>query len=139
MKTVTIHTDGACKGNPGPGGFAAILSCDDHTREIVGGEPRTTNNRMELRAIIAGLAAITKPAAITIYSDSQYAIGAFSGNKAKANFDLIGEGIVHLARIRKLGGSVTFQHVNGHAGDPLNERCDKLASAQAITHALKES
>lgn len=137
MKTVTIHTDGACKGNPGPGGFAAILTCDDHTRDITGSEPSTTNNRMELRAIIAGLAAITRPAAVIVHSDSQYAIGAFSGNKAKTNFDLIGEGIVQIARIRKLGGSVTFQHVNGHAGDPLNTRADHLASAAAL--AAKES
>jgi ribonuclease HI len=132
MKTVSIYTDGACKGNPGPGGFAAILKCEDHTRELTGSEPHTTNNRMELRAILAGLAAITRPAEIVVYSDSLYATGALTGNKIKANADLICEGFVQLARIRKLGGTVDFQHVNGHAGDPLNARADKLASNAAI-------
>lgn len=131
MKQIAIFTDGSCHHNPGPGGFACILTCGEHTREIVGGEPSTTNNRMELRAIVSALGAITKPADITIYSDSLYAIGAFSGNKIRANFDIIGEGIVHLARIRKMGGTVTFAHVRGHAGNELNERCDRLANQAA--------
>ena len=141
MKTVTIYADGSCSGNPGPGGFAAILSCpgdlmspghmcEEHTREIAGGEPNTTNNRMELRAIVAGLEAIKSACDITIYTDSQYAIGAFTGNKIKKNTDLISAGLLKITAIKNMGGTVTFQHVNGHAGDPLNERCDKLARAQ---------
>ena len=130
MKQVSICTDGSCSNNPGPGGFATILSCDEHTREITGGEPSTTNNRMELRAIVAGLEAIKAAATITIYSDSLYAIGAFTGNKINKNADLITAGLLKIQAIKNMGGTVTFQHVNGHAGDPLNERCDKLARQQ---------
>jgi ribonuclease HI len=132
MKTVSIYTDGACKDNPGPGGFAAILQWGEHTYEITGGEPHTTNNRMELRAIVAGLEAIKAPWHITVYTDSQYAIGAFTGNKINKNGDLITAGLLKIEAIKKMGGTVTFQHVYGHAGDPLNKRCDKLARAQAI-------
>jgi ribonuclease HI len=130
MKQVSIYTDGSCSNNPGPGGFAAILSYEEHTREIAGGEPSTTNNRMELRAIVAGLEAIKAACDITIYSDSQYAIGAFTGNKIKKNADLITAGLLKIEALKNMGGTVTFQHVNGHAGDPLNERCDKLAHQQ---------
>jgi ribonuclease HI len=146
MKQVSIYTDGSCSGNPGPGGYAAILQCgqngfDEHTRELAGGEPITTNNRMELRAIVAGLEAIKAAAEITIYTDSLYAIGAFSGNKVKKNADLISAGLLKIQAIKNMGGTVTFQHVNGHAGDverfDLNERCDKLARQQtAIENAF---
>ena len=136
MKAVSIWTDGSCSNNPGPGGFAAILQCGEHTREITGGEPSTTNNRMELRAIVAGLEAIKAAAEITIYADSLYAIGAFTGNKINKNADLITAGLLKIEAIKAMGGTVTFQHVNGHAGDPLNERCDKLARQQ--TAIMKE-
>ena len=136
MKQVSIYTDGSCSNNPGPGGFAAILQCGEHTREITGGEPSTTNNRMELRAIVAGLEAIKAAAEITIYADSLYAIGAFTGNKINKNADLITAGLLKIEAIKAMGGTVTFQHVNGHAGDPLNERCDKLARQQ--TAIMKE-
>jgi ribonuclease HI len=131
MKTVTVYTDGACSGNPGPGGWAAVLTCDEHARELTGGEPETTNNRMELQAIVAALGAIKRPCEITLYSDSKYALGALTGNKAKANRDLVGEAQLQLSRITKMGGIVRFEHVNGHSGSPLNERCDRLAKAQA--------
>ena len=85
---------------------------------------------MELRAIVAGLEAIKAAAEITIYADSLYAIGAFTGNKIKKNGDLITAGLLKIEAIKAMGGTVTFQHVNGHAGDPLNERCDKLARQQ---------
>jgi len=135
MKAVSIWTDGSCSNNPGPGGFAAILACgrngfDEHTREITGGELNTTNNRMELRAIVAGLEAIKTACDVTLYADSLYAIGAFTGNKINKNADLITAGLLKIAAIKNMGGTVTFQHVNGHAGDPLNERCDKLARQQ---------
>ena len=96
MKAVSIWTDGSCSNNPGPGGFAAILQCGEHTREITGGEPSTTNNRMELRAIVAGLEAIKAAAEITIYADSLYAIGAFTGNKINKNADLITAGLLKI-------------------------------------------
>lgn len=131
MKDVTIYTDGSCLGNPGPGGFAAILACDGHTRELVGGEPNTTNNRMELRAVIEALSAIKKPCAITLYCDSRYAIGALTGARAKANRDLVAGGILALKRVEHLGCTVQFEHVNGHAGNALNELCDNLARAAA--------
>jgi ribonuclease HI len=131
MKTVTIYTDGACSGNPGPGGWAAVLMCDGQARQLAGGERETTNNRMELRGIVAALEAIKRPCEITLYSDSKYALGALTGNKAKANRDLVGEAQLQVSRITKMGGQVRFEHVNGHAGAPLNERCDKLAKAQA--------
>ena len=135
MKQVSIYTEGSVKQQPGPGGFAAILSCgrngfDEHTREITGGELNTTNNRMELRAIVTGLEAIKAAAKITVYTDSQYAAGAFTGNKINKNADFITAGLLKIAAIKNMGGTVTFQHVNGHAGDPLNERCDKLARQQ---------
>lgn len=130
MRTVTIYTDGACRGNPGPGGWAAVLTCDEHVRELAGAEPQTTNNRMELQAIVRGLEAIRKPCEITVLSDSKYAIGALTGNKSKANLDLIGEAQLHVSRIGALGGCVRFAHLNGHTGNPLNERCDRLAREQ---------
>jgi len=133
MRTVTIYTDGACRGNPGPGGWAAVLTCDERVRELAGAEPQTTNNRMELQAIVRGLAAIRKPCEITVLSDSRYAIGALTGNRARANLDLVGEAQLHVSRIAALGGRVSFEHVNGHAGNPLNERCDRLAREQAAS------
>lgn len=135
MRTVTIYTDGACRGNPGPGGWAAVLTCDEHVRELAGAELQTTNNRMELQAIVRGLAAIRKPCTITVFSDSKYAIGALTGNQARANLDLGGEAQLHVSRIATLGGRVSFEHVNGHAGNPQNERCDQLAREQTRADA----
>ena len=77
MKEVCLYTDGACRGNPGPGGYGAILVYGRHEREISGGEPETTNNRMELMAAIAGLEALKEPCAVTLYSDSKYLTDAF--------------------------------------------------------------
>jgi ribonuclease HI len=131
MKHVTIYTDGSCLGNPGPGGYAAILKCEAHSIELSGSVAATTNNRMELQAIIEGLGAIKKPCAITVYCDSKYAIGAFTGAKAKANQDLVKLGVMALQRVEQMGCAVQFVHVNGHAGDVLNEQCDKLAQAAA--------
>jgi len=130
MKQVAIYTDGSCSGNPGPGGYAAILQCQEHTREVTGGEPNTTNNRMELQAVVAALEVIKATCHITVYSDSLYVIGAFSGNKVKKNADLILAGHIFIEAIQMMGGTIGFQHINGHAGNPLNERCDQLARAQ---------
>ena len=138
MKKVTIYTDGACRGNPGPGGFGVILEYGAARKEISGGEPLTTNNRMELRAAIEGLSALREPCEVTLYSDSRYLVDAvtlgwaeswrktaWKNGKAK-NPDLW-ETLLSLLSVH----SVTFQWVRGHDGHPENERCDALATAAA--------
>ena len=143
VKQVTIHTDGACSGNPGPGGWGAILAYGDARKEISGGERQTTNNRMELTAAIEGLRALKERTSVDLYTDSVYVkngitewIHAWKRNQWKRrsgkrwlpvkNDDLWKE-------LDRLTGQhdVTFHWVKGHAGDPDNERCDELAR-QAI-------
>ena len=141
MKKVSIYTDGACKGNPGPGGWAAILEYRGLEREMSGGEPGTTNNRMELTAAIMGLKALKEPCEVTLYSDSQYLVNAVNKgwlaewskkNWRKAdrspvlNDDLWKE-ICGLLREH----AVEFVWVRGHDGHKYNERCDALAVAAA--------
>ena len=141
LTDVTIYTDGACSGNPGPGGWAAILIAGNHKKELSGGEANTTNNRMELEGVINGLRALTRPCNVTIYSDSAYVVNAFNQNwidkwikngwknsaKAEvANSDLWKE-LVVLTTTHK----VTFSKVKGHADDELNNRCDELAVAES--------
>lgn len=136
---VTIYTDGACSGNPGPGGWGAILECGDLRKEFHGHEDHTTNNRMELMGAIGGLSALKKASKVTLYSDSAYVVNAFqkdwiSGWKAKGwinskkqpveNKDLW-EQLLELTSKHE----VTFVKVAGHAGDPMNERCDQIAKA----------
>ncbi|MBE7069749.1 MAG: ribonuclease HI [Ruminococcaceae bacterium] len=138
---VTIYTDGACSGNPGPGGWAAILIAGNYKKELSGGEALTTNNRMELSGVINGLRALTRPCKVTIYSDSAYVVNAFNQNwietwkkngwknsaKAEvANADLWKE-LVVLTTTHQ----VTFSKVKGHADDELNNRCDELAVAES--------
>lgn len=139
---ITIYTDGACSGNPGPGGYAAILMLNDNKKEIFGAEKETTNNRMELRAAIEGLKALKRPCQVTLYSDSAYLVNAYnsnwvegwkkknwrnsSGEKVK-NMDLWKE----LEELREIH-DITFIKVKGHADNEFNNRCDKLAVA-AIT------
>jgi ribonuclease HI len=137
MKHVYIHTDGACSGNPGPGGWAAILKYGKHERELSGGEPQTTNNRMELTAAIKALEALTEPCLVTLYSDSKYLIDGMTKGWAKSwrknnwiksdkkpalNPDLW-ERLLDLCERHK----VEFVWVRGHDGDEYNERCDRLA------------
>jgi len=134
-------TDGACSGNPGPGGWACILSSGGHTRELSGGEAQTTNNRMELMALLQGLQALKRPCQVHVVSDSKYIIDAFEQGwlskwQAKAwknvkNHDLW-QAIVEAAR----GHTLTFEWVQGHAGHPENERADQLA-VQARDQAAK--
>ena len=124
-KHVKIYTDGACSGNPGPGGWVAILRWNGHEREVVGYERQTTNNRMELAAAIGGLKALKEPCAVTVHTDSQYVIGVMNGWKRKANYDLLATLDVLCAE-----HTVTFQYVRGHAGHALNERADELAAIQ---------
>lgn len=138
-KTVELFTDGACSGNPGPGGWGAILRYKGHEKELSGGEAETTNNRMELTAAIEGLAALKEPCAVTLYSDSKYLIDAVTkgwalswrrngwkkaDKKPALNVDLWERLLQLLER-----HSVTLVWVKGHAGHPENERCDALAVA----------
>lgn len=124
-KHVHVYTDGACSGNPGPGGWAAILRWNGYQRDIGGCEPQTTNNRMELAAVIGGLKALSEPCMVTVYTDSQYVIGVMNGWKRKANHDLLCELDALCAE-----HTVTFRHIRGHSGHPLNERADVLAAIQ---------
>jgi ribonuclease HI len=126
LAQVYLYTDGACRGNPGPGGYAAILRCGDQERELVGGSDQTTNNRMELTAVVAGLQALKKPCQLTVVTDSQYVAAILNGAKAKSNLDLVQE-------VRRLvvGHEVGVEQVAAHRGHLLNERADRLAGAEA--------
>ena len=141
IKHVDIFTDGACSGNPGPGGYGVILRYKGVNKELSGGEPNTTNNRMELTAVITGLAALKEPCEVTLYSDSRYIIDAIQKGWAKKwqanhwmrnakepalNSDLWEQLLGLLERHQ-----VTFVWVKGHAGHPENERCDQLAVAES--------
>ena len=139
MKQVSIYTDGACSGNPGPGGWGAILIYKENRRELSGGEAETTNNRMELTGVITALQTLKEPCEVTLYTDSQYIVNAINkkwlaGWKAKdwkrkdgelKNIDLWQE----LDRLLSVH-SVTFTWVKGHAENELNNRCDALAVSQ---------
>ena len=140
MQKVVIYTDGACSGNPGPGGWAAILIYGDIKKEISGGDKETTNNIMELTAILEGLKALKVECEVEIYSDSAYSVNAFnegwiynwvknnwktaSGEKVK-NKEIWQE-LYELTKKHK----VTFNKVKGHSDDELNNRCDELARGE---------
>ena len=138
MKKVSIYTDGACRGNPGKGGWGAILVYGGREKELSGGEAETTNNRMELSAVIAALGALKEPCEVTLTTDSQYVVNAIekgwldswqqkgwrkSDRGAVLNVDLW-QKLVALLDLHK----VNFVWVKGHNGHPYNERCDKLAT-----------
>ena len=136
MDKVTIYTDGACSGNPGPGGWAAILRCGGHEREISGGEPSTTNNRMELTAVISALEKLTRPCQVELFTDSQYIQRAISegwlrGWKARGWRRKDGElkNPELWQRLDKLLElhRVTVHWVKGHGENEYNNRCDRLA------------
>ena len=128
MKTVTLYTDGACSGNPGPGGWGAILEFNGVEKELSGGEANTTNNRMELTAVIRGLEALKEPCIVELYSDSKYVIDALekgwikSDKKPALNPDLW-ETLLNLTMKHQL----RYHWVKGHAENPKNNRCDELA------------
>ncbi|HZP77454.1 MAG TPA: ribonuclease HI [Pseudolabrys sp.] len=138
---VTIYTDGACSGNPGPGGWGAILTFGDHSKELMGGEPHTTNNRMELMAAISALEALKRPCVVDIYTDSQYLRGGITGwinswkrngwktadKKPVKNVDLWQRLEAALGHHR-----VQWHWVKGHAGHDMNERADELARTGLI-------
>lgn len=139
MKKVTLYTDGACSGNPGRGGWGAVLIFGKIEKQMSGEEEETTNNRMELTAVIEGLKALKEPCEVEIFSDSAYVVNAFNNNwieswqknnwknaqkKPVANKELWVE-LIDLMNIHK----VSFNKVKGHAGDKYNEICDSLATA----------
>jgi ribonuclease HI len=137
-----MYTDGSARGNPGPGGYGVILMSGAHMKELSGGFRRTTNNRMELLAVIMGLSALKNPGqAVTVYSDSQYVVKAIEegwlknwlriGFKGKKNADL-------WRRYHELAQkhTVRFVWVKGHADNPYNNRCDELATAAADGRGL---
>ena len=139
MKKVCIYTDGACSGNPGPGGWAAILSCMGREKELSGGERETTNNRMELRAVIEALSALTEPREVELWTDSQYIAraineGWLAGWKRRGWRRKEGElkNPELWQRLDALLGEhkVTVNWLRGHDGQEQNERCDALAVAE---------
>lgn len=139
MKTVTLYTDGACSGNPGPGGWAAILSCMGREKELSGGERETTNNRMELRAVIEALSALKEPCEVELWTDSQYIAraineGWLAGWKRRGWRRKEGElkNPELWQRLDALLGEhkVTVNWLRGHDGQEQNERCDALAVAE---------
>lgn len=144
LKQVEIYTDGACSGNPGPGGWAAILAYGGRERELSGGEPTTTNNRMELLAVISALEALKEPCEVTLYTDSQYIVNAINqkwlaGWKRRGWTRKDGE-LKNPELWQRLDGllaihKVTFVWVRGHAENEKNNRCDALAVAQRDRYA----
>ena len=140
MKTVTLYTDGACSGNPGPGGWGAILEFNGHEKELSGGESSTTNNRMELTAVIEGLSALKEPCIVELYSDSKYVIdslekgwarswqkrGWVKSDKTPALNPDLWEKLLNLADKHQ----IHCHWVKGHAENEKNNRCDQLAVAQ---------
>lgn len=140
MKTVEIYTDGACSGNPGPGGWGAILRYNGTEKELAGGEAQTTNNRMELTGVISALSALKEPCIVELYSDSKYVIDALekgwavswrqkgwkrADKKPALNPDLW-DRLLELAEKHEM----RYHWVKGHADNEFNNRCDKLAVAE---------
>lgn len=143
MKHVDIYTDGACRGNPGKGGWGAVLVYEGREKELSGGEAETTNNRMELTAAISALSALKEPCHVTLTTDSQYLVNGItkgwadgwrkngwkkSDRSPALNVDLWEQVLALVER-----HEVEFVWVKGHAGHPYNERCDKLATDFADT------
>ena len=142
-KKVNIYTDGACSGNPGPGGWGCILEFGPHTKELSGYMAGTTNNRMELFAAISGLGALKEPCDVTLYSDSNYLVQAFNdhwidgwqrrGWKTSNGTPVENQDLWAILLLQTRKHRVTFVKVKGHADHPQNNRCDALA-----TGAIKE-
>ena len=138
---VTIYTDGACSGNPGPGGYGAVLMYGQHKKELSGGDPNTTNNRMELMGVITALKALNRPCQVDLYTDSQYVVNAIEkgwakkwqangwmrNKKDKALNPDLWQTLLELLELHQ----VKFHWVKGHAENPYNNRCDELAVAES--------
>ncbi len=143
---ITIYTDGSCLGNPGPGGYGAILICGEHRKELAQGYSGTTNNRMEMRAVIAALESLKQPSEVDLYTDSQYVKKAFTdgwlkswlknGWKTAAKQPVKNQDLwKHLLKLIE-GHTVHWHWVRGHNGHPENERCDVLARTAASGRGL---
>lgn len=141
LTSVTIYTDGACSGNPGPGGYGVILMAGTKRKELSGGEPETTNNRMELMGVIVGLSALKRRCDVTLYSDSKYVVdmveqgwlARWRANGWKRNKTESAKNVDLLEQFWTLlqAHQVKFVWVRGHADNPHNNRCDELAVAAA--------
>jgi ribonuclease HI len=138
--TVELYTDGACLGNPGPGGWAALLRFNGADKELAGGEPETTNNRMEMQAVIEGLNALTRTCKVTVYTDSQYVQKGITewihgwkvrGWKTAAKKPVKNVELWLALDEARTRHQVSWQWVKGHAGHPENERVDDLARWEA--------
>jgi ribonuclease HI len=141
QKNITIYTDGACTGNPGPGGYGVVLIYTDHRKELSGGFRLTTNNRMEMMAAIVGLQSLNQPCEVTLHSDSKYLVDAMTkgwaakwqangwkrNKKESAKNPDLWQQLLDLCDHHR----VDFRWVRGHSGHPENERCDRLAVAAA--------
>ena len=137
MENVTIYTDGACSGNPGPGGWGAILMAGENKKEISGGKKDTTNNVMELTAVIEALKLLKRPCKVELYSDSAYVVNAFlqnwisgwikngwkNSNKEEVKNKELWQELINLTKVH----DVTFHKVKGHSDNEYNNRCDELA------------
>ncbi len=140
MKKVILYTDGACSGNPGAGGWAFVLKYNQHQKACSGGEKETTNNRMELTAVIKGLEALKEPCNVKVYSDSAYVVNAFLQNwivswqvnnwKTASKHDVLNKDLWE--KLLKLTNyhTIEFNKVKGHADDELNNLCDRLAVSE---------
>lgn len=137
MSEVVIYTDGACKGNPGPGGWGAWLKSGEHEKELWGGEPRTTNNRMELTAVIEALGSLKRRCKVTLYTDSEYVKNGITSWihawKARGWLTADRKPVKNVELWQRLEAlskehDVTWRWVRGHVGDPGNERADQLAN-----------
>lgn len=146
LKRVILYTDGGCINNPGPGGYGVVLLFNSNRKELSGGFRRTTNNRMEIYAAIAGLSALKEPCSVTVFSDSQYLVHAIEKGwarrwqangwkrnaKEKAINPDLWEILLNLCEIHQ----VVFKWLRGHAGESENERCDELAKAASSNSGL---
>lgn len=148
MKNVNIYSDGACSGNPGPGGYGVILEYNGKELEISGGEKSTTNNKMELMGVIVGLEALKEPCDVTVTTDSKYVTDAFNKGWIKSwqkkNWKKAdGKPVLNQDLWQRLLNAVsrhnvTFVHVLGHNGHEYNERCDKLAVKERDKHSTEQ-
>lgn len=146
LRSIQLYTDGACSGNPGPGGWAAILKYGNHIKELSGSMPQTTNNRMELFAVISGLGALKERCQVTVYSDSSYVVDAFNkkwvdnwqrnGWKTADKKPVENQDLWRLLLLTMRKHEVRYEKVPGHADHEENNRCDYLAKA-AIQSYLK--